>query len=161
MLMHPLGLTSASDVLRLFGVFGVPLPMRRRMLIDAAGPELVTAVNCCCWRWGHGAWSSMPFSRGLCTDAAVPFSVFRFQPPFSTFFFPHVAFSTVQEAFDAQSFVSRLLGFGDMKGLMKQIQESQEGAGDPKEMMYVFQIVVVVQSKQQHQCRSRTDQQQH
>ncbi|CAN0528449.1 unnamed protein product, partial [Ectocarpus sp. 12 AP-2014] len=39
------------------------------------------------------------------------------------------------EAFDAQSFVSRLLGFGDMKGLMKQIQESQEGSGDPKEMM--------------------------
>eukprot|EP00903_Cladosiphon_okamuranus_P006987 g6800.t1 len=39
------------------------------------------------------------------------------------------------EAFDAQSFVSRLLGFGDMKGLMQQIQESQEGSGDPKEMM--------------------------
>ncbi|CAM9385366.1 unnamed protein product, partial [Ectocarpus sp. 6 AP-2014] len=39
------------------------------------------------------------------------------------------------EAFDAQSFVSRLLGFGDMKGLMRQIQESQEGSGDPKEMM--------------------------
>lgn len=42
-----------------------------------------------------------------------------------------------QEAFDAQSFVSRLLGFGDMKGLMQQIQESQEGSGDPKEMMCV------------------------
>lgn len=40
-----------------------------------------------------------------------------------------------QEAFDAQSFVSRLLGFGDMKGLVQQIQESQEGSGDPKEMM--------------------------
>ncbi|CAM9619481.1 unnamed protein product, partial [Scytosiphon promiscuus] len=39
------------------------------------------------------------------------------------------------EAFDAHSFVSRLLGFGDMKGLMQQIQESQEGSGDPKEMM--------------------------
>ena len=41
----------------------------------------------------------------------------------------------LQEAFDAQSFVSRLLGFGDMKGLMQQIQESQEGSGDPKELM--------------------------
>ncbi|CAM9657700.1 unnamed protein product, partial [Pylaiella littoralis] len=39
------------------------------------------------------------------------------------------------EAFDAQSFVSRLLGFGDMRGLAQQIQESQEGAVDPKEMM--------------------------
>lgn len=43
----------------------------------------------------------------------------------------------MQEAFDAQSFVSRLLGFGDMKGLVQQIQESQEGSGNPKEMMCV------------------------
>lgn len=40
-----------------------------------------------------------------------------------------------QEPFDAQSFVSRLLGFGDIKGLVQQLRESQEGAGDPKEMM--------------------------
>lgn len=44
----------------------------------------------------------------------------------------------MQEAFDAQSFVSRLLGFGDMKGLVQQIQENQEGSGDPKEMMCVY-----------------------
>lgn len=43
----------------------------------------------------------------------------------------------VQEPFDAQSFVSRLLGFGDMKGLMQQLRDSQEGSGDPKEMMCV------------------------
>lgn len=43
----------------------------------------------------------------------------------------------IQEPFDAQSFVSRLLGFGDVKGLMRQLQESQEDAGDPKEMMCV------------------------
>lgn len=43
---------------------------------------------------------------------------------------------------------------------MKQIQESQEGSGDPKEMMYVLRCLYVVQSKQQHQCRSRSDQQQ-
>lgn len=43
-----------------------------------------------------------------------------------------------QEAFDAQSFVSRLLGFGDMRGLVQQIQESQEESGDPKEMMCVW-----------------------
>ena len=40
-----------------------------------------------------------------------------------------------QELFDAQSFVSRLLGFGDVKGLMRQLQESQDESGDPKEMM--------------------------
>lgn len=40
-----------------------------------------------------------------------------------------------QEAFDAQSFVSRLLGLGDMKGFVQQLRESQEGSGDPKEMM--------------------------
>ncbi|CAM9838591.1 unnamed protein product, partial [Ascophyllum nodosum] len=39
------------------------------------------------------------------------------------------------ELFDAQSFVSRLLGFGDVKGLMRQLQESQDESGDPKEMM--------------------------
>lgn len=47
-------------------------------------------------------------------------------------------FWSIQEPFDAQSFVSRLLGFGDVKGLMRQLQESQEEAGDPKEMMCVY-----------------------
>lgn len=50
---------------------------------------------------------------------------------------------SVQEPFDAQSFVNRLLGFGDVKGLMRQLQESQEEAGDPKEMMCVFLILTL------------------
>ena len=60
------------------------------------------------------------------------------------FFFFRLCFS--QEAFDAQSFVNRLLGFGDVKGLVQQLQESQEGSGDPKEIMYAFLLFFKVSS---------------
>lgn len=53
------------------------------------------------------------------------------------FFLLLMSLNDVQEPFDAQSFVSRLLGFGDVKGLMQQLRDSQEGSGDQKEMMCV------------------------
>lgn len=59
---------------------------------DVAGPERVTVQLLLLL--ALGAWGMVyhAFQPCACTDAAVPFPVFCFQPPFSTLLFPHAVF---------------------------------------------------------------------